>query len=225
MQACESEAAPGRPAFQLRRTTSAELLVRDETADEEDDAEFSSDDESFRFRPPSVASTSTSQRSSRRGVRIQDWTERPSGSFVRDVRITSYHAVGSESGGFVVFDIEIDTLPVNSTSQGTTIRIHHRYSAFARLRSDLLYAHPRFRNIVPRLPPKSSLGGSRRCLSSCLQSPDISLRSQVPPVVPRATETATRLLPRDHPPSPDSRRRSYRASMGAGVTYRPVLLL
>ncbi|BGP00957.1 hypothetical protein JCM10021v2_004647 [Rhodotorula toruloides] len=79
----------------------------------------------------------------------------------RGVRITGYHAVGSESGGFVVFDIEIDTLPVNATSQSTTIRIHRRYSAFARLRSDLLYAHPRFRNIVPRLPPKSSLAKYR----------------------------------------------------------------
>ncbi|PRQ77553.1 Phox homologous domain-containing protein [Rhodotorula toruloides] len=160
-QSGEDEGAAGRPAFQLRRTTSAELLVRDEAADEEDDEDFSSDDESFRFRPPSVASTATSQRSSRRGVRVQDWTERPSGSFVRDVRITGYHAVGSESGGFVVFDIEIDTLPVNATSQSTTIRIHRRYSAFARLRSDLLYAHPRFRNIVPRLPPKSSLAKYR----------------------------------------------------------------
>uniref|UniRef100_A0A0K3C469 BY PROTMAP: gi/472583479/gb/EMS21112.1/ Phox-like domain-containing protein [Rhodosporidium toruloides NP11] gi/647396840/emb/CDR39447.1/ RHTO0S04e05226g1_1 [Rhodosporidium toruloides] n=1 Tax=Rhodotorula toruloides TaxID=5286 RepID=A0A0K3C469_RHOTO len=225
MPACTIARASGRPAFQLRRTTSAELLVRDEAADEEDDEDFSSDDESFRFRPPSVASTATSQRSSRRGVRVQDWTERPSGSFVRDVRITGYHAVGSESGGFVVFDIEIDTLPVNATSQSTTIRIHRRYSAFARLRSDLLYAHPRFRNIVPRLPPKSSLGASRPFLVDSTRSPDISLLSQVPPVVPRATETATRLLPRDHPPSPDSRRRPYRAPVGAGITYRPLVLL
>ncbi|BGP33412.1 hypothetical protein JCM10296v2_005213 [Rhodotorula toruloides] len=41
------------------------------------------------------------------------------------------------------------------------MRIHRRYSAFARLRSDLLYAHPPFRNIVPRLPPKSSLAKYR----------------------------------------------------------------
>lgn len=27
------------------------------------------------------------------------------------VKITGYHAVGSEGGGFVLFDIEIETLP------------------------------------------------------------------------------------------------------------------
>ena len=64
-------------------------------------------DESFRFRPPSIASTTTSRRSSvrphlpppssacsssnslsmqRRGVRVEDWTDRRTGNFVRDVR-------------------------------------------------------------------------------------------------------------------------------------------
>ncbi|GAA6024616.1 hypothetical protein JCM10207_001022 [Rhodosporidiobolus poonsookiae] len=123
----------------LRRTTSADLLVRDDGGSEVDDDDdgFTSEEEPFRYRPPSIASTTTSQRSSRRGVRVEDWSDRQSSCFVREVRIKGYHAVGSEGSGFVVFDIEIDTLPPDSAAQGSTIRIHKRYSAFVRLRSDL----------------------------------------------------------------------------------------
>jgi hypothetical protein len=66
---------------------------------------------------------------------VEDWSERQSSSFVRDVRfplhpfflldltslpsqvrIKGYHAVGSEGSGFVLFDIEIDTLSPNPAS-------------------------------------------------------------------------------------------------------------
>ncbi|GAA6028505.1 hypothetical protein JCM8097_007253 [Rhodosporidiobolus ruineniae] len=149
-----------QPPVMLRRTTSAELLVLQQGGDEDDDG-LTSDEDSFRFRPPSIASTTTSQRSSRREVRVEDWSERQSSSFVRDVRIKGYHAVGSEGSGFVVFDIEIDTFSPDPASSGTTIRIHKRYSAFVRLRADLLRSFPRFRPLIPRLPPKSSLAKYR----------------------------------------------------------------
>ncbi|GAA5904700.1 hypothetical protein JCM8208_001330 [Rhodotorula glutinis] len=158
---------PGlRPPVPLRRVTSADLLVRLDDGGEDDlvddDADqFSSDDESFRFRPPSIASTTTSRRSSRRGVRVEDWTDRRTGNFVRDVKITGYHAVGSEGGGFVVFEIEIETLPTGAAARPTKIRCHKRYSAFVRLRADLLQADPSFRGHVPRLPPKSSFAKYR----------------------------------------------------------------
>ncbi|TNY19350.1 hypothetical protein DMC30DRAFT_417953 [Rhodotorula diobovata] len=152
-----------RAPVPLRRVTSADLLVRldaDGEGDDDDDDrdQFSSDDESFRFRPPSIASTTTSRRSSRRGVRVEDWTDRRQGNFVRDVKITGYHAVGSEGGGFVLFDIEIETLPSGVAAAPTKIRIHKRYSAFVRLRADLLQSNSAFRGHVPRLPPKSSFG-------------------------------------------------------------------
>ncbi|GAA5873106.1 hypothetical protein JCM8547_006793 [Rhodosporidiobolus lusitaniae] len=156
----ESTTADGglRPPVLLRRTTSAEQLVRDAQDDDEGDDDFSSDDEPFRYRPPSIASTTTSQRSSRRGVRVEDWSDRQSSSFVREVRIKGYHAVGSEGSGFVLFDIEIDTVPPNPHAQGTTIRIHKRYSTFVRLRADILRSFPRLRPLIPTLPPKSSFG-------------------------------------------------------------------
>ncbi|BGP41449.1 hypothetical protein JCM10449v2_005430 [Rhodotorula kratochvilovae] len=158
-----SEGGGLRPPEPLRRVNSAELLVRvlDDDDDDADADQFSSDDESFRFRPPSVASTTTSRRSSRRGVRVEDWTDRPTSNFVRDVHITGYHAVGSEGGGFVVFDIEIETLPSGSTARPTRIRIHKRYSAFVRLRADLLRVNPSWRGHIPRLPPKSSFAKYR----------------------------------------------------------------
>ncbi|TKA55943.1 hypothetical protein B0A53_01644 [Rhodotorula sp. CCFEE 5036] len=117
-------------------------------------------DESFRFRPPSVASTSTSRRSSRIGVRIEDWSERPNATFVKDVKMTGYQTVGSEGSGFVVFDVELQTLPTPQ-SPGTILKIHKRYSAFVQLRHNLLASYPQFRGLVPRLPPKSSLAKYR----------------------------------------------------------------
>ncbi|GAA5950460.1 hypothetical protein JCM10213_003585 [Rhodosporidiobolus nylandii] len=149
---------PAPPPTAAQRTTSADLLERDDGEDEDEADGFSSEEEPFRYRPPSIASVATSQRSSRQGVRIEDWSDRQSSAFAKDVRIKGYHAVGSEGSGFVVFDIEIDTLPANPSAQGTTIRIHKRYSSFVRLRSDLLRSFPRLRSVVPRLPPKSSFG-------------------------------------------------------------------
>ena len=49
-------------------------------------------------------------------------------------------------------------------TQGTVLKIHKRYSAFVQLRHNLLSSYPQFRGLVPRLPPKSSLGMS--CLVS-----------------------------------------------------------
>ncbi|SCZ87571.1 BZ3500_MvSof-1268-A1-R1_Chr2-2g05037 [Microbotryum saponariae] len=162
----------------LRRTHSADLLERDGGPPSEDD--FSSDDEIFRPRPPSIASTN-SQRSSvssppsllcipmphsqadarwsntpqRIGVLLEDCTNRENHAFARDVRITGFHPVGSQNaGGFVVFEIEI------VTPQGTLIKLNKRYSAFVRLRADLVREYPHFRGWVPRLPPKNSLGES-----------------------------------------------------------------
>ncbi|GAA6009945.1 uncharacterized protein JCM10292_004276 [Rhodotorula paludigena] len=178
---------PAVSPYPLRRANSADLLVRMDGSGDEDDtvdgAGFSSDDESFRFRPPSIASTTTSQRSSRRGVRVEDWTERQSTGFVRDVRVPSYHAVGSEGSGFVVFDIQLETIPLGGQAQGTSIRIHKRYSAFVRLRGDLLKSDPRFHRLVPRLPPKSSFGAVLSALAPLVAS-DASTRSQIPPVLP-----------------------------------------
>ncbi|GAA5897364.1 hypothetical protein JCM5296_004143 [Sporobolomyces johnsonii] len=108
-----------RPPYPLRRANSADLLVlEDPDAEGDDDDEgFSSEDEPFRFRPPSIASTTASQRSSRRGVNVEDWSDRQSQAFVKELRIPSYHAVGSEGSGFVVFDIEIETRPSNAATQ------------------------------------------------------------------------------------------------------------
>ncbi|ORY69122.1 Phox homologous domain-containing protein, partial [Leucosporidium creatinivorum] len=72
------------------------------------------------------------------------------------VKICGFHPVGAQnSGGFVVFDIEIHT------REGTLIKAHKRYSAFVRLRSDLITAFPRLKTLIPRLPPKSSLAKYR----------------------------------------------------------------
>ncbi|KDE06177.1 hypothetical protein MVLG_03459 [Microbotryum lychnidis-dioicae p1A1 Lamole] len=137
----------------LRRTHSADLLERDGEPPSEDD--FSSDDEIFRPRPPSIASTN-SQRSSRIGVLLEDCTNWENHAFARDVRITGFHPVGSQNaGGFVVFEIEI------FTPQGTLIKLNKRYSAFVRLRADLVREYPHFRGWVPRLPPKNSLAKYR----------------------------------------------------------------
>ncbi|GAA5873864.1 hypothetical protein JCM16303_002614 [Sporobolomyces ruberrimus] len=153
-----------RPGFEagIRRANSADLLslVDDLGEDDNSDAGFSSEEEPFRFRPPSIASTTTSQHSSRRGIRIEDASNRDNKIFVKQISIPAYHAVGSEGSGFVVFDIEIQTLPTSS-SQGTLIRAHKRYSAFVRLRADLIAEYPRLRRAIPRLPPKSSLAKYR----------------------------------------------------------------
>ncbi|GAA5991184.1 hypothetical protein JCM10908_006575 [Rhodotorula pacifica] len=143
-----------------RASSSASLLIRDGEDSSDEEADFASDDESFRFRAPSIASTSTSHRSSRLGVRVEDWSARPNSAFVKDVKITGYHTVGAESSGFVVFDVELQTLPTLQ-SQSTVMKLHKRYSSFAQLRHTLLSAHPQFRGLVPRLPPKSSLGESQ----------------------------------------------------------------
>ncbi|GAA5834662.1 hypothetical protein JCM3766R1_003633 [Sporobolomyces carnicolor] len=142
----------------IRRANSTDLLslVPDGQDSEASDAGFSSEEEPFRFRPPSITSTTTSQRSSRVGIRIQDSSSRESKLFVKQLSIPAYHAVGSEGSGFVVYDIEIQTLPAGSSS-GTLIRAHKRYSAFVRLRADLVAEFPRLRRAIPRLPPKSSL--------------------------------------------------------------------
>ncbi|POY73310.1 hypothetical protein BMF94_3645 [Rhodotorula taiwanensis] len=156
------EAGGGGHAGLVRASSSATLLVRDdEDSDQDSDDSLGSDNESFRFRPPSVASTSPSQRSSRIGVRLEDWSDRPNAAFVRDVKIAGYHTVGADSSGFVVFDIELQTLPTAAQPQGTVMKIHKRYSAFVQLRRDLLAAHPQFRGLLPRLPPKSSLAKYR----------------------------------------------------------------
>ncbi|GAA6017436.1 hypothetical protein JCM11491_006657 [Sporobolomyces phaffii] len=146
----------------IRRANSTDLLsiVDDFHHDEISDEGFSSEEEPFRFRPPSIASTTTSQHSSRQGIRIEDASNRDSNVFVKQISIPAYHAVGSEGSGFVVFDLEISTLPTAS-SQGTLIRAHKRYSAFVRLRADLVAAHPASRRAIPRLPPKSSLAKFR----------------------------------------------------------------
>ncbi|GAA5826927.1 hypothetical protein JCM5353_004768 [Sporobolomyces roseus] len=144
----------------VRRSNSTDLLVLANDVELEDsnsDEGFSSEEEPFRFRPPSITSTTTSQHSSRRGIRVEDASNRDNNIFVKQLSIPTYHAVGSEGSGFVVFDIEIQTLPTSS-SQGTLIRTHKRYSAFVRLRADLIEEFPRLRRVLPRLPPKSSLG-------------------------------------------------------------------
>ncbi|GAA5967415.1 hypothetical protein JCM3765_001868 [Sporobolomyces pararoseus] len=147
----------------IRRANSTDLLSLLENYDDEENSDggFSSEEEPFRFRPPSIASTATSQRSSRQGIRIEDASSRDNKIFVKQLSIPEYHAVGSEGSGFVVYDIEIQTLPT-SFSAGTLIRAHKRYSAFVRLRADLVAAFPRLRRAIPRLPPKSSLAKYRR---------------------------------------------------------------
>jgi len=91
---------------------------------------------------------------------------------LEQVKISGFHPVGAQnSGGFVVFDIEIHTREVSSSllsrscldspspfAQNTLIKAHKRYSAFVRLRSDLINAFPQLKTLIPRLPPKSSLG-------------------------------------------------------------------
>ncbi|GAA5895331.1 Ypt35p [Sporobolomyces salmoneus] len=159
----ESTGGYGRHAG-IRRANSTDLLsiVSGLDDDSEDsDPGFSSEEEPFRFRPPSITSTTTSQRSSRVGIRIEDSSSRDSKVFVKQLTIPTYHAVGSEGSGFVVYDIEIQTLPTATSSSGTLIRAHKRYSAFVRLRADLINEFPRLRRAIPRLPPKSSLAKYR----------------------------------------------------------------
>ncbi|GAA5981592.1 hypothetical protein JCM5350_008036 [Sporobolomyces pararoseus] len=147
----------------IRRANSTDLLLRLEEYEDEQsssDAGFSSEEEPFRFRPPSITSTTTSQRS-RQGIRIEDASSRDNNIFVKQLWIPDYHSVGAEGSGFVVYDIEIQTLPTSS-SVGTLIRAHKRYSAFVRLRADLVAAFPRLRRAIPLLPPKSSLAKYRR---------------------------------------------------------------
>lgn len=126
------------------------------------------------------------------GVRLEDRSDQACDVFARDVRrcslprpppladhlashqvkISGFHPVGAQnSGGFVVFDIEIHTRQVSLSScrpqlaphdlhptQNTLIKAHKRYSAFVRLRSELIDAFPQLKALIPRLPPKSSLG-------------------------------------------------------------------
>ncbi|GAA5933341.1 uncharacterized protein JCM15063_001288 [Sporobolomyces koalae] len=148
----------------IRRANSTDLLLIVDGGEQQDEGSedgFSSEDEPFRFRPPSIASTTTSQYSNRRGIRVEDASNRENKTFVKQLSIPTYHTVGSEGSGFVLYDIEIHTLPT-STSQSTLIRAHKRYSAFVRLRADLIAAFPFLRRAIPRLPPKSSLDKEKR---------------------------------------------------------------
>ncbi|KAK4048868.1 hypothetical protein OIO90_005676 [Microbotryomycetes sp. JL221] len=142
----------------LRRITSAEqMLDLDQPDDELDDVDdFTSDEEPYKCKPPSIASSATSQRSSFLGIRVEDHSAERVDAFAREVKITGYHPVGSQdAAGFVVFDIAI------RTREGAELRIHRRYSAFVRLRKELLLAHPELKACVPPLPPKSSFSKYR----------------------------------------------------------------
>ncbi|KAM0786601.1 hypothetical protein ACM66B_002055 [Microbotryomycetes sp. NB124-2] len=140
----------------LRRVTSVEQMLDAGTDDDLEDDGFTSEDEPFRIKPPSIASSATSQRSSFLGIRLEDHSENHVAAFASEAKITGYHSVGAQNaGGFVVFDIDI------RTREGSQLRIHRRYSAFVRLRKELLQAQPQLKACVPPLPPKSSFAKFR----------------------------------------------------------------
>ncbi|KAM0755176.1 Phox-like protein [Meredithblackwellia eburnea MCA 4105] len=141
---------------QLLRRCTSELDLTVAPADEEEDEDFPSDEEPFRMRPPSILSVSScaSRGSSRRGIQFEDRSEDENRCFAVDASIRGFYSVGEKAGGFVVFDCEI------TTREGAVIRALRRYSAFVRLRNDLVRSFPRL--LVPRLPPKSSLAKFRQ---------------------------------------------------------------
>lgn len=242
-------------------------------------------DESFRFRPPSVASTSTSRRSS---VRAHLWpvpralnlspcsiaNRRPYRGLVREtecnvckrcklrfllprsVKLTSEGFSGQDDGvsngrirgqrirrlrrraadapdcsvpGTALALRTIDRSSLRSTDppvrsvvriQGTILKIHKRYSAFAQLRHDLLSSYPQFRGLVPRLPPKSSLGVSRlasRCSDRVHALTCAHWDSQIPTVVPREEAATPRVLALDRIAASDPRRNCGRPRLGSRV--------
>lgn len=75
-----------------------------------------------------------------RGVRLRN--QDPRGALLEECEVASSRTHGS------------------TLSQGTMIRTLKRYSAFVKLRKDLLETFPRLKPLIPPLPPKSSLGAS-----------------------------------------------------------------
>lgn len=138
----------------LRRCVSELDLGDGDDQDEDDESDFASDEEPFHLRTPSIRSVSSSTRGSRFIVGLEDRSSQETTCFATDATIKGFYSVGEKAGGFVVFDCEIQT------REGPIIRTLKRYSAFVRLRSDLLRAFPAL--VIPRLPPKSSLAKFRQ---------------------------------------------------------------
>jgi len=132
-------------------STRRRLQLLQEEPDE--DSDFESDDEAFIMSTPSLAS-SRSCRSSSLGVMIEDQLD-VSPTFTKEVKIVGFHSVGRKAGGFVVYDISVHL------SNGSFIRSLKRYSAFVKLRSNLIRAFPHRRSSLPALPPKSSVAKFR----------------------------------------------------------------
>ncbi len=89
---------------------------------------------------------SVSSPSRRRSVRRSEGDER----FAREVRIRGWSEVGSQARGWVVFEIVV------TTTHGTHIVAHKRFSSFVNLHRALAHEWPQHAKWLPKLPTRTT---------------------------------------------------------------------
>ncbi len=89
---------------------------------------------------------SVSSPSRRRPVRRSEGDER----FAREVRIRGWSEVGSQARGWVVFEIVV------TTTHGTHIVAHKRFSSFVNLHRALAHEWPQHAKWLPKLPTRTT---------------------------------------------------------------------
>ncbi|CAI2165436.1 13583_t:CDS:2 [Funneliformis geosporum] len=128
--------------------TSSDSVFEDDSFSQVSDNDDTFSDLSF---VPSILSSPPSPKPSTFQIRLNR-CDRPNNLFAEKVTVSNPLRIGSGIGSYVLY-----TCTVNGTD-GLRIVVRKRYSDFVKLRSQLVKAQPKYRKIIPNLPPKKILG-------------------------------------------------------------------
>ncbi|CAG8478229.1 6865_t:CDS:2 [Funneliformis mosseae] len=140
--------------YNMKRGSSIYSLPTTDSVFEDDSfSQVSDNDDTFSDLSfvPSVLSSPPSPKPSIFQISLNR-CDRPSNLFAEKVTVSNPSRIGSGIGSYVLY-----TCTVNGTD-GLRIVVRKRYSDFVKLRSQLVKAQPKYRKIIPNLPPKKVLG-------------------------------------------------------------------
>ncbi|CAG8570947.1 12575_t:CDS:2 [Racocetra persica] len=77
---------------------------------------------------------------------------KPANIFAQQVNVSNPIRIGTGYGSYIAYTCTV------KSQEGASIVIRKRYSDFVKLRSQLIKAYPKFRKLIPCLPPKRIMG-------------------------------------------------------------------
>ncbi|CAG8496959.1 5769_t:CDS:10 [Diversispora eburnea] len=122
-----------------------------EYEDYEDPDIISSSSSSSPFLPFSFGRSSSTP-PDKSNFQISLYRSKPKNLFAEEVNVSNPIRIGTGYGSYIVYTCSV------KGQEGSHITVRKRYSEFITLRSQLIKAQPKYRKLIPRLPPKQVMG-------------------------------------------------------------------